>query len=121
VSYEDPAGAFVTECYRNRPCENALVVGVTQPNVRTNINASLDPAPVALGDADCSGVLGVVDALLIAQFTVGTRDEAPCPRTDTATQIATGSADVNVDGNANIADALLVAQCATGLVNVLCP
>jgi len=125
VSYEDPAGLFESECYRNKSCDRATAVGVTQPNVRTNIDASLnlasDPPPQILGDADCSGNYSVADALLIAQFAVGTRVEASCPRTDTSTQIAVGSADVNSDGLANVTDAVLVAQCVATVNNILCP
>ncbi len=46
VSYDDPAGVYLGECYRTRTCDRLLLVGVIQPGVRSNINAGLDPAPV---------------------------------------------------------------------------
>ena len=53
VSFEDNAGLFVGECYRNRSCDRPLLVGVIAPGVRAGINASLErvlaptPTPTA--------------------------------------------------------------------------
>lgn len=43
ISFEDPSGAYQSECYRNRPCSNPILVGVAAPGEREDINASLEP------------------------------------------------------------------------------
>jgi hypothetical protein len=67
-------------------------------------------ASSALGDANGSGAIDIVDALIIAQYYVGL---------DPAGFIA-GNADTNCDGSINIVDALLVAQYYVGLINRFC-
>ncbi|MBN2737823.1 MAG: glycoside hydrolase family 9 protein [Spirochaetales bacterium] len=69
------------------------------------------PPPVAdLGDVDHSGVVNIVDALLIAKAyvnqTVDNYDET--------------LADVNCDGKVNIVDALLVAQYYVNIIDHFC-
>jgi len=58
------------------------------------------------GDVNGDGQVTIVDALFIAQYTVGTR-------TLTFTQFA--AADVNGDGQVTVADALFIAQYTVGL------
>jgi len=58
-------------------------------------------APILKGDVNGDGQVTVVDALFIAQYTVGIR-------TLTFSQLAT--ADVNNDGQVTVADALFIAQ-----------
>jgi len=57
------------------------------------------------GDANGDGLMDVVDALYIAQETVGLRPDLPCPR----------KADVDRSGGRDIVDALFVAQFTVGL------
>ncbi len=61
---------------------------------------------ISRGDTNGNGVVDVVDALFIAQYTVGIR-------TLSASQLA--AADVSGDGQVNIVDALFVAQYTVGL------
>ncbi len=62
--------------------------------------------PVQKGDVNGDGTINIIDALFIAQYTVGLR-------TLSAQQLA--AADVNGDGIVNIIDALFIAQYTVGL------
>lgn len=74
------------------------------------------------GDTNCTEATDIVDALFIAQFTVGNRAEAAsCPMGDPAGEINTGAADTNGDGLVNIVDALMISQCSVEISNVFCP
>jgi len=44
VTFDDPSGVYLSECYRSRPCDRPLLVGVIAPGTRTGIDADLDPA-----------------------------------------------------------------------------
>ncbi len=57
------------------------------------------------GDVNDSGAVDIVDALFIAQRTVGLRPSLTCP----------AQADVSGDGSPNIVDALFIAQYTTSL------
>jgi len=61
-----------------------------------------------LGDVNDDGSINIVDALLIAQYYVGTAS------------IDTSRADTNCDGTVNIVDALLIAQYYVGLISQFC-
>jgi hypothetical protein len=61
----------------------------------------------ALGDVNNNGSIDIVDALAIAQYSVGIN---PSP-------FYTSAADVDADGNINIVDALLVAQYYVGIIS----
>jgi len=74
-------------------------------------NGEVRISNVIKGDVNGDGQVSVVDALFVAQYTVGAR-------TLTSTQLA--SADVNCDGNVNIVDALFVAQYTVGLRTSFC-
>jgi len=70
---------------------------------------------VTHGDVNCDNAVSVVDALLIAQFSVGNRTGVnSCPLGDPLTQILEPTIDVNCDGAASIVDALLIAQYSVG-------
>ncbi len=60
-----------------------------------------------LGDANGSGNIDIVDALVVAQYYVGLP----------AASIVTGASDVNADGSITIVDALLIAQYYVGLIS----
>lgn len=80
------------------------------------------PIPTALGDADCSGEIDAVDALVVLQFIINTRtDGGECPLADTETMLNAAAADVNASGRVDAVDALLISQCSVDLNNVLCP
>jgi endoglucanase len=61
----------------------------------------------ALGDANGSGSIDIVDALIVAQYYVGL---APA-------SFQACAADVNKDGSTDIVDALRIAQCYVGLIS----
>ncbi len=63
------------------------------------------------GDVNGDGNANIVDALFIAQYTVGSRTLTPA-------QLA--AADVNCDGNVNIVDALFIAQYTVGIRPTFC-
>ena len=60
------------------------------------------------GDVNADGVVDIMDALMVAQYSVGLTVE-----------IEINVADVNIDGVIDILDALLIAQYYVGLINVL--
>ena len=67
------------------------------------------------GDANCNGIVDVLDALLIIRYDVEILgDSATCPL-DPLVNINAALADVNGDGLANSIDALLIARCEAGL------
>jgi len=78
--------------------------GAAIPN--TVRNGTFTISSVILGDVNGDGQVTIVDALFIAQYTVGMK-------TLSATQLA--AADVNGDGLVNIIDALFIAQYTVGL------
>ena len=76
--------------------------------------------PVA-GDVDCDRDLTIGDALVIAQFSVGSRTAVgQCPLVDPASTLHANSADINADGVVNVGDALIVARCSVGIVGEFC-
>lgn len=79
---------------------------------------------VTHGDVNCDNAVTIVDALLIAQFSVGNRTGVnSCPLGDPITQILEPTIDVNCDGSASIVDALLIAQYSVGnrTASTTCP
>ena len=70
------------------------------------------------GDVNCDGRVDVIDALQIAQFTVGVRTDAGvCPLPDPANQVNIGHGDFDVADGATIIDALHIARCTVGIDN----
>ena len=65
--------------------------------------------PTLCGDVNESGIVDIVDALMIAQYYVGLN---PNP-------FNVDNADVNGDGSINIVDALMIAQYYVGLIGSL--
>jgi len=63
------------------------------------------PVSVSAGDANDDGIVNIVDALVIAQYSVGL-----------SVTINLDNADANCDGTVNIVDALMIAQYYVGLV-----
>lgn len=83
-------------------------------------SSDFDPHPIPLdafglspktepGDADCSGHVSSIDALLVLQYGAGLIPELPCRE----------AADVNQDGGVNSLDATLILQYVAGLIDSL--
>jgi hypothetical protein len=87
----------------------------------TFINALVSEAP-ELGDANCDGLVDIVDALVIAQYETRVRALVQqCPLGDAASELFEPAADVDDSGAIDIIDALVVARCTAGLPAPLCP
>ncbi len=70
---------------------------------------------VTHGDVNCDNAVTVVDALLIAQYTVSNRTGVDsCPLLDVTSEVLVPTIDVNCDGAASIVDALVIAQYSVG-------
>jgi endoglucanase len=70
------------------------------------VTATQEPG-VLLGDVNTTGAIDIVDALLVAQYYVGS---APA-------NFNVAAADVTKDGSVDIVDALRIAQCYVGLIS----
>ena len=94
------------------------IEGVTQDFAA--LRPTIEP-PMVWGDANCDGLSGIVDALLVAQYSVGNRTAVDtCPLNDPVTEVFVGSADANGDGNVDIVDSLLITRCEVGIANEAC-
>ncbi|MBN1697390.1 MAG: cellulase family glycosylhydrolase [Spirochaetales bacterium] len=69
--------------------------------------STLTPAPGERGDVNGDNVIGIIDALLTAQYYVGLDPEG----------FITGNADVDCDGSISIIDALMIARYYVGLLS----
>jgi len=93
------------------------------PNVWAagTVTQDLTDLRTMMGDTNCDRRVNVTDALVVAQYTVGTRTaKSSCP-IDGASEVMLPAADVNNSGTINVTDALLIAQCSVGLPNTFCP
>ncbi|MBN1699620.1 MAG: glycoside hydrolase family 9 protein [Spirochaetales bacterium] len=90
--------------------------GETTPSPTPTPTSTATPSPTptngtgcayAIGDANGSGSIDIVDALLVAQYYVGLDPSG--------FQVCAG--DANGDGTINIVDALRIAQCYVGLIS----
>jgi endo-1,4-beta-xylanase len=89
------------------PPDNPTPGSTAGPTPATTVGPSAVPGcSCTLGDANCSGSIDIVDALLVAQFYVGL---SPANYNSCA-------ADVNNSGTADIVDALRIAQYYVGLI-----
>lgn len=112
----DPFGLEVT----------SSVYSPTLETFRTGVDEAftinLSPLAPTKGDADCNRDSDVVDALLIAQYSVGNRrGHGSCPLPNPASELYTPGADIDLSGEINVIDALFVAQCEVGIPNIGCP
>lgn len=76
------------------------------------------------GDTNCDLLLDVGDALIAAQFSVGTRsDSGPCffNQGGPDFSIDLGAADIDGDGFVDVGDALIIARCSVGINLEWCP
>lgn len=76
---------------------------------------------IQMGDVNCSGNMDSVDALAVAQFTVGMRTaHNACPLVDLAGQLNASLGDVNGNNQIDAVDSLFILQCAVGMSNSAC-
>jgi len=80
--------------------------------------AAVSVADRPCGDVNDDGAVNIVDALVVAQYSVGLRTCPDVARYDLCDVAPTGAP----DGSCNIGDALRMAQCSVGLVpcNLTC-
>jgi hypothetical protein len=78
-------------------------------------------APLQTGDVNCNADIDVTDAMVIAQYDAGIREDVTtCAGLDQATQLNVAAADFNGDLKSDVVDALLIAQCSVGITNPFC-
>jgi len=112
VPWDDPATTQVEGVVANETI-NFKVSGKTVTSrvidaqgTNNKLDLNVPNTTTINGDVDGDGQVTVVDALFVAQYTVGTR-------TLTSAQLA--AADVNNDGQVTVVDALFIAQFTVGL------
>jgi len=73
------------------------------------------------GDVNCDGLVTILDASIVAQHSVGLREEhSPCPIAPATGLIHKIAADSNGDQVVDILDAFRIAECSVGVANSLC-
>ena len=87
------------------------VVGDPQLIAADTLNGSVSCKIGLLGDANCSGIINAVDALVVLQFLAGLLVSLPCAH----------NADVDLTGGINPIDALIILQFDGGLIDTLPP
>lgn len=104
--------------YTSHESHNVTTAGVEMQVDWIRTWSPVNPSP---GDVSCTLGVNISDALLIAQYSAGIRDDiATCPLPDPVTQINADVGDVNGDNQTDIVDALIIAQCTTGVINPNC-
>ena len=106
------------------PCDLGVVTGCAtfDPAVEFAADGDAETPVVLPGDVDCDGGATVVDALLLAQYVVGSRsDRGACPLDDPTRELNAQGGDVDGSGEIDVIDALLIAQCSVGIVSEVCP
>ncbi|MBN1697050.1 MAG: hypothetical protein JW881_06025 [Spirochaetales bacterium] len=83
---------------------------VTNPPQQTDPPQQTNPPQQNLGDVNNDGSINIVDALMVAQYYVGSNPS----------NFDYSRADTNCDNNVNIVDALIIAQYYVGLVDRFC-
>ena len=83
----------------------------TTTTTTTSTTTSTTTMTILCGDVNGSGSVGIADALLVAQYTVGLRTCGVAPFNHPEV------CDVNRDNGCNIGDALRMAQCEVGLIS----
>lgn len=106
--YPDPnnAGAVITVNQNLAPLRTAATLGA------------------GTGDTNCDLILNVADALLAAQYSVGTRvDSGPCffDQGGPGFDMDVRAADIDQNGEVTVVDALIIARCSVGLALQWCP
>lgn len=73
------------------------------------------------GDVNVDGALNILDAQIVAQYSVGLRVGGYCGSQTSSDELCLPRADMNCDGEVNVLDAYSIAQCAVGLPREFCP
>lgn len=73
------------------------------------------------GDVNVDGQMDVVDALFIAQYSVGLLVGGDCGSSTPLGELCLPRADMNCDGEVNILDAYHIARCDVGIESEFCP
>jgi len=73
------------------------------------------------GDVNVDGQMDVVDALFIAQYSVGLLGGGDCGSPTPLGELCLPRADMNCDGEVNILDAYHIARCDVGIESEFCP
>lgn len=81
----------------------------TESTTVTTTSATAAPAPSKLGDVDCSGIVDVSDAVLLARFTLSDPDAG-------VTEDGLRNADVNKSGAPDSDDVILIVQYLAGII-----
>lgn len=119
------AALLFQEGYRTTAqLEDRLLIGPTAENpsgpALPIVKCAVGTPPT--GDVNCDGSMNVVDALVIAQHSVGARTPVyGCPLENPALQVRPAVGDLNGSQSVNILDALLVARCSAGAESPWCP
>lgn len=72
--------------------------------------------PPQHGDPNCDGDISIADAVMVAQYIVGSRVSTnSCPLDNPADQIIGAATDVNCSASATIIDAVMIAQYIVGV------
>jgi len=103
----DPTITEFTEYTKITLYRNGSLIFGYEPDTGTP-----EPTPSVLtGDVNLSGVVDIIDALIVSQYYVGLNPVAFTAPLDTG--------DCNQDGSVNIVDALLIAQYYVGIIDSL--
>jgi len=73
------------------------------------------------GDVNVDGNVDILDAQIVAQYSVGLRVGGDCGSQTPAGELCLPRADMDCNGEVNVNDAYLIAQCAVGLLSQYCP
>jgi hypothetical protein len=109
----DPTAVPTSVAQTPPPTPEPATPSPATPPPSTTADAGLTPVPsppicnFMIADANGSGAVDIIDALVVAQYYVGT--------SPSTFQLC--AADVNKDGVVDIVDALRIAQCYVGLIS----
>ena len=92
------------------------------PNVwaQGSLTQDLGDLRVVQGDVTCDSNVSIRDALFIVQYSVGNRTAATSCPIDPVSEILVAGADINNSGTISVADAVVIAQCASGIPTAFC-
>lgn len=107
--------------YEGATAQQATTVVAGSNGLTVMLDVALPTDDVPPGDVNCDGMVSVLDALSILQFTLAQRSDAgACPLADPESQLNALVGDVSADGTADIEDALWILQCVVGDSNPFC-
>jgi len=111
----------VSQSLSNDTLQNVVVLSGSQADV-DEITCAFVTEQLTFGDVNCDERVSILDAAIIAEFSVGLRaEQAGCPTDPAAREINLLVADADGNKTVNVLDAYFVAQCSVGTPNVICP